>query len=76
MPIRNTNGLWIRPDYAKYHLENIFMPNTLTDDSNKLAIQIFLDVPGQMDRPIKPIWLKEVVQEINKKELISAWPIL
>ena len=71
VPIRDSTGVWCRSDSTKAqtfktHLENTFTPHALSDMSNTLMIENFLDVACQMDRPIKHVSPSEVASAVKK----------
>lgn len=70
IPIKSSNGEWCRSDDSKAnefrkHLEETFSPFNLNSGPISNEIQNYLDIPCQMDLPIKPITPAEIKNIIS-----------
>lgn len=76
IPIKNANGNWSRSDKSKAnvfkeHLENTFTPFDLNNAFDRDEVLKFLDIPCQMDLPIKhvtPSEVKKAISELNNSK--------
>lgn len=71
IPVKDVNGDWCKSDQSKAnafkeYLEDAFNPFSLNTQSDRDEILNFLDIPCQMDLPIKHITPSEVQSEVNK----------